>query len=269
MYYVGIIGAKSSLGKGVIAELEKHPSEFKVIFKVDDRYPEKNLLAGEFQSLEQVLSVNITPTFVLDFGIPEKVFERAKFYRTYEMPAIMQCVFGAEKCGILENIRGLSTNNHSPLIMVPDFSVIKTLMMKNLRAIAKCIAGDVDCIRIDVLYNTERYSNQNQWIYWAQTINHELGEHTGTYRMNGNTLTSGYVQYGFMRIGPLEKNEESITSRVLSLKNEIVFGCEMRYNLLDSRIKGVMKVLDWYCPQKAPLINAANNLYIDKLSDLI
>ena len=87
--------------------------------------------------------------------------------------------------------------------------------------------------------------------------------------MNGNTLTSGFVQYGFMRISPLGKNEESINTHVMSRNKEVVFGCEMRYNLLDSRIKGVMKVLDWYCAQNTPLHNAANNLYVDKLSELI
>ena len=129
MLHLGIVGALSSLGKGVIAELEKHPEEFKIVFKIDDRYPDNNLISGEFLHLEQVLSFGIVPSLVLDFGAPEGIFDRAKFYRTYEIPAIMQCVFGAQKSAILEDIRGLSNNIHSPLVLVPDFSIIKTLMM--------------------------------------------------------------------------------------------------------------------------------------------
>ena len=140
MMYIGIVGALSSLGKGVIAELEKHPSEFKIVFRVDDRYPDKNLVSGEFQHLEQMLSFNISSSLVLDFGAPEGIFERAKFYRTYEMPAIMQCVFGAEKSAILENIRGLSSNHHSPLILVPDFSIIKIVYASMSYTIPSAIA---------------------------------------------------------------------------------------------------------------------------------
>ncbi len=270
MYYVGIVGALSSLGKGVIAKLEAEPSEFKVVFKVDDRYPQMNLVKGEFQHLEQILSCGINPTLVLDFGVPEKVFERAKFYRSCGIPAIMQTVFGEEKCQILGNVRGLTESDYPPLVLVPDFSVIKVLMVNNLKSLVQCLSCDVSRIHIDVLYNTERYNNQNQWLYWAYVINEKLGEHTTLFRQDGCTLTCGFVQYGFMRIRPMDKNEESINVQIFSAERETPFRSELRYNLLSSRITGVMKVLDWYRhrDEKSSLQNI-NNVFVDTLALLI
>lgn len=259
------------MGRGVIAELEKRPEEFKIVFKVDDRYREKNLVNGEFQHLEQTLSANINPTLVLDFGVPQNVFERAKFYRSNEIPAIMQCIFGPEKCGFIKNMRGITGKARTPLILVPDFSVIKTLIIKNLRAMVGSLDCDVSRICIDVLYNTERYFNQNQWIYWAYAINRELGEYTEVYRLQGNTLTCGFVQYGFMRISPLDKNEERINVQVFSGEKEVIFSCDLQRNLLSSRISGVMKVLQWYCDleKKGNLPDTSDNVFLDTLSELV
>ncbi len=268
MYYLGIIGALSSLGQGVIAKLNEHPSEFKIVFKVDDRYPKNNLLSGEFRNLEQVLTHNINPTVVLDFGIAGTVFERAKFYRDYAMPAIMQCAFGNEKSDILRNTSTIAGNDYAPLILIPDFSIIKVLIMKNLKGLLNCFASDVQRIRIDILYNTERYNNQNQWLYWANVINEVLGKPTNYYREQGNTLDCGLVQYGFMRINSLDKNEESINLQIFNSQKDTIFRYEMQYNLLSSRINGAMKVLDWYLYQDhhKPRLN---NLFSDMLTELV
>ncbi len=271
MNYLGIVGALSSLGQGVISILEKYPSEYKIVFKVDDRYPRKDLIKGEFQNLEQVLSHGINPSLVLDFGVSDKMFERAKFYRDYEMPAIMQAIFGDERCHVLENSRGLSQNSSTPLILIPEFSVIKVSMVNNLKVLSEYLAHDVKRIHIDVLYNTERYVNFNQWLYWAYQLNELLGEHTKVYRQDGCTLTCGYVHYGFMKITSMEKNEENIHVQVITDDNDVPFRCEARYNLLRSRVDGVMKTLRWYlnhCKGKT-LVGAENNLLKDTLSTLI
>lgn len=271
MNYLGIVGALSSLGQGVISCLEKYPAEYKIVFKVDDRYPAKNLIKGEFQNLEQVLSHGINPSLVLDFGIADKMFERAKFYRDYEMPAIMQTIFGDERCHVLENSRGLSRNVSAPLILIPEFSVIKVSMVNHLKVLAEYLSHDVKRIHIDVLYNTERYNNFNQWLYWAFALNEVLGEHTEKYRQDGCTLTCGYIHYGFMKIASMEKNEENIHVQIMTEENDLPFRCEMRYNLLKSRIEGVMKALRWYvdnCRENI-LACAKNNVFRDTLSTLV
>ncbi len=259
------------MGQGVIAVLKNQPEQFKVVFKVDDRYTTQNLVKGEFQNLEQVLSHGINPSLVLDFGVPEKIFERAKFYRDYEIPAIMQTIFGDERCHILANSRGLSQNVHTPLILVPEFSVIKVSMVNNLKVIAEYLANDVKNIHIDVLYNTERYNNFNQWLYWAYQLNEVLGEYTKTYRQDGCTLTCGFVHYGFMKITSMNKNEENIHIQITTEEREIPFRCEMRYDLLDSRIKGAIKVLNWYIDNcKAKTLCGINaNIYKDILAALV
>lgn len=269
MYYLGIVGAKSSLGQGVIAMLQKHYPDCKIVFRVDDRYPKPDLLAGEFQSLEQVLSHGITPTLVLDFGLTEGSFERAKFYRTYGIPAVMQIIFGSQKLWELENIRGLSEDVHSSLVLVPDFSVIKSLIMKALKTQLEYLASDVDRVRIDVLYNTVRYNNYNQWIYWAQKLNAALGKTGEYYRMDGHMLNCGIVQNGLMNITSMDKNEENINVQILSKDGDHLFNMELRYNLLSSRIKGVSLVLDWYFSKQINCLTIPNQVFIDVLPDLI
>jgi hypothetical protein len=74
-----------------------------------------------------------------------------------------------------------------------------------------------------------------------------------------------------MKITSMEKNEENIHVQVITEDDDVPFRCETRYNLLRSRIDGVMKTLRWYidhCKGKT-LVGAKNNLLKDTLSTLI
>jgi hypothetical protein len=271
MYYLGIVGALSSLGQGVTTMLQERYPGCKIVFKVDDRYPKINLLAGEFQTLEQVISRGITPTLVLDFGLTEGSFERAKFYRAYGIPAIMQGIFGPEKMLVIKNARGLSENVYPPLVLIPDFSVTKLQVMKALKSQAEYFANEIKSIKIDVLYNTQRYNNFNQWIYWAQQINSALGKDTAMYRLEGHALNCGYVHYMMMHIISMDKNDESITVQIMGEKDSPLFSMEMRHNLLASRISGVATVLNWYFTKhgKTEGSRISNQVFVDVLSKLI
>lgn len=271
MYYLGIVGALSSLGQGVATMLQERYPDCKVVFRVDDRYPKLDLLAGEFQTLEQVISRGITPTLLLDFGLTEGSFERAKFYRAYGIPAIMQGIFGPEKLSVVANTRRLSENIYPPLVLIPDFSVTKLQVMKALKSQAEYFAHEVKSIKMDVLYNTQRYNNFNQWIYWAQQINSVLGEDTELYRLEGHALNCGYVHYMLMHIISMDKNDESITMQIIGEENSQLFNMEMRHNLLASRINGVATVLNWYFAQHGKIEGsyATNQVFVDVLSKLV
>lgn len=265
MYYIGIVGALSPLGKGVAAALQAKPNDYKIIFRVDAGYARADVAKAEFQNLEQVLTHNLTPTLVLDFGDLQQMFERAKFYRQNGFPAIMQGPLSRKEeemlCCISRSVYQMPT----PLVIVPDFSVTKTLMLENLKAQVKSLQCKVNRIYVGLLHNVDEVHNRAFWLLWAQSVNEILGEYTDKYCLKGHSVTLGFVRVSSKRVAEQDEQVEKMQlSIVLSDNNILKWECSG--NLLESRVDGVMRTLSWYAKH---IKNDVNLAFGDVLSDVL
>lgn len=265
MYYIGIVGALSSLGQKVAEMLQTEPSKYKVIFAVDKQYAYPDLVQAQFQNLDQVLSRNLTPTLVLDFGPTEDAIERAKFYRQYGMPAVMQTVFDPNKRHMLRNIG--SSSMQTPLVLIPDFSVVKTNLVENIKAQVRHFSCDVNRIYVNVLHNTEDGFIRGEWLYWASVINELLGEYTEKYSQKGNALTLGFVRISSAQTNLRDEHSEEIAVKLDLAEDKGTAEWKWKGNLLDSRVEGVKRILHWYKQHMTTDVNLAmGELFVDVLS---
>lgn len=269
MNYLAIVGALSPLGQKVIAELQTKTDEYRIVFTVDPGYECVDVAKAQFQRLEQVLTHNLNPTLVLDFGDYQQAFERAKFYRQNGFPAIMQAVMGKKNEEMLECLYRSTNLMPSPLVIVPDFSVVKTQLLQSLKAQVALLRCNVNRIYVGLLHNADEEQNMAFWLSWAQSVNEILGEYTEKYCVKGNTMTLGFVRVTSKKVADQDANAENMGLSVLLADNSFL-KWEWSGNLLESRVAGVMKVLDWYFKNIRHNVDlASGELVIDILSELI
>lgn len=269
MYYIGIVGALSPLGKSVAAALQAKPNDYKIIFTVDAGYERADVAKAEFQNLEQVLTRNLTPTLLLDFGDSQQMFERAKFYRQNGFPAIMQGPLSRKDEEMLHSLSRSVKLMPTPLVIVPDFSVIKTLMLKNLKAQVKASQCKVNRIYVGLMHNVDEAQNSAFWLLWAQSVNEMLGEYTDKYCQKGCSVTLGFVRVTSKRVAEQEEQVEEMQLSIILSDNSTI-KWEWNGNLLESRVDGVMRTLSWYAKHiKNDVSLASGDVLSDVLSKLV
>ena len=265
MYYIGIVGALSRLGKGVTAALQAKSCDYKIIFMVDAGYERADVIKSEFQNLEQVLTHNLTPSLVLDFGDSQQMYERAKFYRQNGFPDIMQGPLSRKDEEMLYSISRGSHQMPTPLVIVPDFSVTKVLMLKNLKEQVKLLQCKVNRIYVGLQHNVDEAQNTAFWLLWAQSVNEMLGEYTDKYCQKGHSVTMGFVRVVSKRVAEQDEQFEEMHLSII-LSDDSTLKWEWNGNLLESRVDGVMRTLAWYVKRIKHDVNLASG---DVLSDVL
>ena len=264
MYYIGIVGALSPLGQQVAAFLQAEPSQYKIVFAVDEQYGYPDLVQAQFQNIDQVLARNLNPTLVLDFGPYAGAYERAKLYRKNAIPAVMQAAFSELNYYALRNIG--ASGVRSPLILVPDFSVVKVDLIENLKAQVKNFGCDVNQIVFEVFNNDEDEAAKFAWLHWAKEINMLLGEFTDKYRQHKEYLTLGYVRLQRTRISSFNPQTEHVSVSLSLTAGKGAMNWSWHGNLLSSRVEGVRRVLKWYQTQITKDVDLAiGELQVDVL----
>ena len=256
MILIGIVGALTPLGLKMREVLKSYSADFDVIWTVDLHYECDNLQQSEFKIVENVLASGLSASLVLDFGSYDCLFERAKLYRRNGIPAIIQGVLPNEQIEILKGI-GEETSlgpKYASLLFEPEFSPVKTQILKNLICQVHHCACDVSRIYITTEHHANKQYLKSSWLYWANLINNVLGEYTDRPIIRETKLRSVFT-LGFVRVClsykfALKQSRENIRIDMLLSGGKGMMSWNINASLLDSRADGVLQLLDWYASKR-------------------
>lgn len=251
MIKIGILGTLSPLGQKmwkVLCDL----SDYDVVWVVEqfDCNGENN---EHVQNLENVLCNNAQNTdIVLDFADYKSTLQRVKLYRRYGVPAIVQ---GTLSEGEIEALSQLgeddcSEGKQAPIMLEPDFSVVKTQMIKNLICQVHHLLCDVQRIYVNVWHHSDIESVRLPWLHWAKMINEVLGEYTDVPTSDGEQFTLGFVRVINHYGEQWGQDEEIIDIELFLDEGKGNLRWNMSCPLLDTRVDGVMQLLEWYVSER-------------------
>ncbi|MBQ9271793.1 MAG: hypothetical protein IJ218_05985 [Alphaproteobacteria bacterium] len=276
MIFIGIVGALSPLGRKMLDVLRSYPSYYEVVWTVDAHYSCDDEKNSEFKILENVFASKMSASLVLDFGDDASLFERAKLYRRNNLPAIIQGVLSDEQITVLQGFCKETSiiPRYEALILEPDFSIIKTQMMKNLLCQAHHCVGDVEWIKINIFHHSDRKCLQKSWLYWAKLINKILGVQADNPILKEtkfrSTLSLGVVQIDMRYKFGIDLQEESIRIDMFLNDKKGSLSWQLSTSLLQSRIDGITLLMDWYESEHNNNQNLVfGNVLVDVLPTLI
>ena len=188
MVLLGIVGAKTPMGKLALEWLQEHADEYKVIFSVDcNDKPRKST----FSDLEDALLAQ-TPTLVLDFGEPKTAFERIKTYRYYFVPAVMYApALTKEQLSQLQALCLASSRSTPSLIIENELSLSHVLLQEQLMQALRAFVSQVMYVKIYLKETTDNYVERYQSL--LERINRQLGskEKNISLKRHGNQIECG------------------------------------------------------------------------------
>ena len=256
MILIGIVGALTPLGLKMRNVLQLYSADYDVIWTVDSHYECDNPKQSEFKIVENVLASGLSASLMLDFGPYDSLFERAKLYRRNGIPAIIQGVLPNEQIEALKGIKEETSlgPKDTPLLFEPEFSPIKTQMLKNLICQTHHCSCDISRIYITTEYHADKQYLQSSWLYWANLINNALGEYTNRPTMKETKFRSIFT-LGFVRVClfykfALKQSQENIRIDMLLSDGKGMLSWSINASLLDSRADGVMQLIDWYTSER-------------------
>ena len=255
MIFIGIVGALSPSGQKMIEALQLYPQDYKVIWTVDENYAADNRQMSQFKDLENVLILGLQPSLVLDFGSYKTTYERAKIYRRYAVPAIMQGVLSAEELSFLSNCGQANKNgeHYAPLVVEPDFSIVKIQMVKDLLCQVQHLTCKVQRIYVRVKHNAHTEDICKMWLYWATMINAVLGEYTELPTAHASGFTLGFVRVSEQYKPEMEPNDEHLSIKLLLDKPNESLEWNLACSLTDTRVEGALLLLEWYKSERENL----------------
>lgn len=252
MYYIGIFGALNPVAQKVISLLEDDSSPYGILFVADGNFAETDVQAAQFKSVQEASAHNLTPDLVLDFGSTEDAFERAKYYRAAGIPAIMQGVLFKNELEKLHNLyRKIDKGNRcAPLVIMPDYAVVKMQLMNNLKAQISNFSCDVHRIYVQISHNTDKLTIRRQWLWWTKQLNCLLDDYSEYFQENNSDTIEQFLQ-GHVRVTShktptLDTNEEMLRVVLALSDNKGLLKWESYCSLLESRVEGALTALDWF-----------------------
>ena len=241
MILIGIVGALSPLGKNVAEELKSLMPDYKVIWTVDEGYKCDNKQKSQFRDLETVLLYGLNPSLVLDFGSSKDVLKRAMVYRKYNLPAIIQGVLSADDIEFLNNYyKDDYIGKRAPLMVEPEFSTVKTHLVKNLLSQANYFLKNIQSIEINIRHHAEIVDVTLPWYYWMRMLDNVLKEEM--------QMVSAHVP---VKLNDIFEEDIAQDEEVLDIKLTLPDGggaleWKLSCPLLDSRTEGVFLMMEWY-----------------------
>lgn len=173
MIFLGIVGAKSPMGKLVLQKIKEHHKEYQICFVVDSR-AQRSRKNAVFTDVEDAL-LTFPPTLVLDFGESKTAYERGKIYQHYHVPAIMEMDgFDEDKIDLLNAVRRASTNSPT-LVIEPTFSFNQVLVFEQTLSMLRALAPNVNGVYINFSHEPLKEFNFAPYMLWINKFNQALG----------------------------------------------------------------------------------------------
>ena len=245
MIMIGIVGALCPLGKKISEEFQDL-TNYKVIWTVDDGYKCDNKQTSQFRNVEDVLLYGLEPTLILDFGASEGLLRRAMTYRKYNIPAIMQGVISSDDIDFLNNFyKDEYSGKRAPLIIEPEFSTVKTHLVKNLLSQASYFLLDIKGIEITIRHHSEVVDITQPWYYWMKMIDDVLKDEVSQPAPEHVPVTLNDI---FEEDMP--QDEETLDIKLNLTDGNGALEWKLACPLLDSRIDGVFLMLEWYLVER-------------------
>lgn len=243
---IGIVGALCPLGKRVVEEFQDLTPDYKVIWTVDDGYKCDNKQTSQFRNVEDVLLYGLEPTIILDFGASDGLLRRAMTYRKYNIPAIMQGVPSSDDIDFLNNFyKDEYSGKRAPLIIEPEFSTVKTHLVKNLLSQASYFLMDIKGIEINIRHHSEVVDITQPWYYWMNMLDEILKDEvpSSEYKRIPVKLNDVFEEF-------LEPDEETLDIKLNLGDDGGALEWKLTCPLLDSRVDGVFLMLEWYLVER-------------------
>ncbi len=247
MIRIGIVGALSPLGKEVLKILTG-TSDYDVIWTVDEHYATDDPQKFQFKNFETPWLCDLRPELILDFASHASTSQRVKIYRSNGIPAIMQ---GMLSKGEIDALREITMNGIcTPIIIEPDFSTVITQAVKNLLCQTHHLMDAVQSVRVDIRHNSSVDFVRLPWIHWANMLNSVVGDNTEFPTGDGAKISFGHVNVHNHHAAELAPDEEIINIELIldAPKGSLIWN--IACPLLQSRIEGVLLLLDWYVSQR-------------------